>query len=89
MSIVTTLQNAKTVDEVIDLINNSDVCGHSPEEIAAQYVMDADMENRKMNNLNMQDAYTEINLEIHLDTLIENGATFNYPKALSLILANN
>lgn len=75
------LQNAKSIEEVVELINGGGTSNNDGNEIAGQYAFDGANES-KDNGLNKED------FEAQLDCLIEAGAIFDYPQALLEAIKN-
>jgi hypothetical protein len=59
------LQNCKSLEEVVSLINSGGTSDFSAEEIAQQYALDASQD---------QGDTSQANIDAHLDILRENGA---------------
>lgn len=70
--------NCNNIDQVIEIINNDFSCDLTKEKLVAIYVCDAiEKSDYKI--------YDEITIEFHMDILIQNGAIFNYRKAIDII----
>lgn len=68
-----TIQNAQSIDDVVNAINEGGTSSFSGNELAGQYAYDA-----------ADDAgygFDDANLDAHLDALTEAGAEFDYSEA--------
>ena len=83
----TQLQNCNSLNEIVNLINNEFSTDLSPEQLAAEYALDADKEAKNMALKGGYEYTTNSgSIEVHLDVLIEEGAKFDYAKALEIAL---
>jgi hypothetical protein len=83
----TLLENCTSIEQVVDLINNGGTSDATTDELVAQYVTDAERENRHMNDEELWEKFTEERLSPHFDILNENGAEYDYQKALKIALS--
>jgi len=72
------LENCKTTEDVVNLINDEFATDATPEMVAAEYARTAAIE--------AGFGITAENVEMHLDFLIEFGAKFNWEAAIRIAL---
>lgn len=72
MEISEAIQNARTIEELVDIVNSGGTAFYTPEELAAQYAYHG------------EDGEIEV-LMAHLDFLIEEGAEFDYFEAARIL----
>ncbi len=73
-------ENSRSIEDVVELINNdfADTGGASSEEVAGLYSYNG----AKDGGYGLE----EEDMECHLDTLVENGAVFDYETAKEIAL---
>lgn len=78
MEISQALQNAQSIDDVVEIINEGGTSSYDSNEIASQYAYNAADEAGY--------GIDQANIEGHLDLLAEAGANFDYREAVKAAL---